>query len=102
MEDTELNVNYVYKIGTRTALIMGCDRSLLILLFTLCGVCAFALQSIIGCVIAIVIFLVCLSLLRQVAKADPRISEVYIKPIKFKKYYPAHATHFGVCNKTYK
>ena len=102
MDDADLNVNYVYNIGTRTALIMGCDRSLLILLFTVCGVTAFALQSLIGCVISIAIFLVILSGLRQAAKVDPRISEVFLKHIKFKKFYTAHATHFGVCNKNYK
>ncbi len=102
MDNTELNVNYVYKIGTRTALLMGCERNLILITFILCGVCSFALQSLLGIVFALVLLLVSLSLFRQLAKSDPKMSEVYLKHIKFKKFYPAHATHFGVCNKIYK
>ena len=45
MDDTDLNVHSVYKIGTRTALIMGCERNLLIMTITLAIVVGFSLQS---------------------------------------------------------
>ena len=56
MDDTDLNVHSVYKIGTRTALIMGCERNLLIMTITLAITVGFSLQSLLGLVLAVGFF----------------------------------------------
>ena len=102
MDDTDLNVHSVYKIGTRTALIMGCERNLLIMTITLAITVGFSLQSLLGIVLAVGFFVFMLGILRKMAKVDPFLSQIYIRHIHFKKSYLAHATHFGITNKIYK
>lgn len=102
MDDIDLNVHSVYKIGTRTALIMGCERSLLIMMITLAAAVGFSLQSFFGIVLAVGFFVIMLGIFRKMAKFDPVLSQIYIRHIHYKKTYLAHATHFAINNKTYK
>lgn len=102
MDDQELNSTYVYQIGTRTALLMGCERSLLIFSLTLCATAGYAMQSLLGVGISVFLFCVILATLRKMAKYDPMLSIVYRNHVKYAQYYSAHATHFGICNKIYK
>lgn len=102
MDDLDLNVHSVYKIGTRTALIMGCERNLLIMTITLAAAVGFSLQSFLGIVLAVGFFVSMLGIFRKMAKFDPVLSQIYIRHIQFKKTYLAHATHFSVNKKYYK
>ncbi len=39
--------------------------------------------------------------LRMMSKADPLMSKVYVRHVKYKERYSAHATPFAVCRKKY-
>ncbi len=74
---------------------MGCERNLilgsLILAVAVAGTAThwFVIPFI------SVIWLFNLWALRAMAKADPLLSQVYIRSVRYKKYYPARSTEFA-------
>lgn len=104
MNDIELNVNPIFKIGVRSVLLMGCDRTLLILSAMLLIITAYALRSVTACFICGGVMFVVIGLLRKLAKADPYMYTVYMKQRRYNhvKFYHAHATHFGIPVESYK
>jgi len=82
----------IHRAGVRPHLFLGGDRELV--LFT--GLIAFALTvpSFQWASIAtgITLWLVALYLLRQMAKADPLMRHVYLRQLRYRRYYPARST----------
>lgn len=100
--EEELNVHPIYLIGTRAVLLLGCERRLLLFSATLLVATAYSLQNIAGLVLTGFMAIFLIGILRKMAKYDPYLSEVFISQRRFKKFYHAHATHFGINNKKYK
>ena len=82
----------IHRAGIRPHLFLGGDRELV--LFT--GLIAFALTvpSFQWASIAtgIALWLVVLYLLRQMAKSDPLMRHVYLRQLRYGRYYPARST----------
>jgi type IV secretory pathway TrbD component len=81
----------IHRAGIRPHLFLGGDRELV--LFT--GLVAFALTvpSFQWASIAtgIVLWLVALGLLRRMAKSDPLMRHVYLRQLRYRRYYPARS-----------
>jgi len=82
----------IHRAGTRPHLFLGGDRELV--LFT--GLVAFALtvpsfqgSSIVN---GISLWLVALYLLRKMANADPLMRHVYLRQLRYRRYYAARST----------
>jgi type IV secretory pathway TrbD component len=75
----------------RPNLLLGGERKLVILL----GVIAFGLIlsdiSPFKIILGLGIWSIGLALLRLMAKADPQLSQVYLRRLKYQRYYPAQS-----------
>ena len=82
----------IHRAGTRPHLFLGGDRELV--LFT--GLIAFALTvpsfQWASIVTGISLWLVALYLLRKMAKADPLMRHVYLRQLRYRRYYAARST----------
>lgn len=84
-----------YRALSRPELVAGCEREPI--LFT--GLMTFTLivagSTVLTLFIGILIWLICFQLLRKMGKADPYMSKIYIRHIKYRAYYPPRATPFA-------
>jgi len=82
----------IHRAGIRPHLFLGGDRELV--LFT--GLIAFALTvpsfQWVSILTGIALWLVVLCLLRQMAKADPLMRHIYLRQLRYARYYPARST----------
>jgi len=78
----------------RPNLILGGERELV--MFTgLIAVCLiFAAQNVMAMILGLLIWFGCLALLRQMAKIDPYLSQVYMKSLKYRLYYASRSKPF--------
>ena len=71
-------------------LLFGADRELILVVGLISAVLIFLGMTIQTAIIGIVIWLIFSLALRMMAKADPLMRHIYIKQIKYKKFYQAH------------
>ena len=48
-------------------------------------------QNLVTLAVAAILWFGCIGIFRQVAKADPQMSRVYLRQIKYRGYYPARS-----------
>ncbi|WP_442765599.1 conjugal transfer protein TrbD [Sulfurospirillum cavolei] len=84
----------IYSALNRPNLIFGCDRELILM----SGVIAFALvfsgMTILSSLIGIGILFFNGFFLRMMAKSDPQMRDVFMRQLKYKKFYFARSTPF--------
>lgn len=95
----------IHQATNRYNLLWGADREMMLttglLAFTLIFVSASSpsLQALPGIGFGVLVWLAGLVLLRMMAKADPLMRQVYIRHIRYRAYYPAHATPYRKNNR---
>ncbi|MFZ2316059.1 MAG: conjugal transfer protein TrbD [Gammaproteobacteria bacterium] len=67
--------------------IMGGERELVLFSMLIAGGLIVSALNLVATVIGVSIWLVCIYALRKMAKADPNMSKVYIRQLKYKHYY---------------
>lgn len=72
----------------RSSLLLGGERELVLLTGLLSAVLIFITLSLYAIVLGIALWLSVVALLRRLAKADPIMSKVYQRHIKYRAYYP--------------
>ena len=78
-----------YRCLNRKFLIAGMEKEMLFLILGLSAPLAFSSGFRISmCLFALVIFFVFAFLARALAKADPDMRKIYLKHIRYKRYYP--------------
>ncbi|EPG0015542.1 conjugal transfer protein TrbD [Campylobacter coli] len=91
----ELQKIDIYSALNKPNLIFGADRELILML----GIVSFALiftgATLLTSVIGIALFFVCGLLLRLMAKSDPLMRQIFIRQIKYKKFYYPQSTPFS-------
>jgi type IV secretory pathway TrbD component len=92
----------IHRTGIRPHLFLGGDRELVLfsaLLAFVLTVPSFQWASI---VTGVVLWLIGLFLLRRMAKADPRMRYVYLRQLRYRRYYPARSRPYrlNVLNET--
>lgn len=78
----------------RPDLLAGAERELMLMLILIMAVLIVVAQTWLTTVLAIVLWILGTMGLRMMAKADPYLSKLYLRHIKYKNYYPARSTPF--------
>lgn len=86
----------------RDNLWLGGDRELVMFAGLMAFALIFSAQELRAAVIGIFLWVASLFLLRLVAKADPQMRQVYLRSLRYKRYYPANSTPFRENMKAYK
>lgn len=73
----------------RPSLLLGGERELVLITGLLSAVLIFITLSLPAIVMGLALWLMVIALLRRMAKADPILSKVYKRHIKYRGYYPA-------------
>ena len=85
----------IYGALNKPNLIFGCDRELILMT----GVIAFALvfsgMTIVSTIVGIILLLFNGFFLRLMAKSDPLMRFIFMRQLKYKKFYLARSTPFA-------
>ncbi len=76
----------------RPGLFMGCERELILSVGLLCAACCFVIMTWLAAAFGLSIWFAALALFRRMAKADPLMSHIYIRHIKYRAFYPARSS----------
>jgi len=86
----------IRRVMHRDNLFLGGDRELVLF----CGAVAFALvftaQELRAGIIGVSLWVGLLALLRLMAKADPKLRQVYLRQLRYHAYYPARSTPWRI------
>lgn len=85
----------IHRALNRPDLLAGCERELLLLTGLITLTLVVVALNWIAAIAGIFIWTVVVAGLRAMAKADPYMSKVYLRHIKYKAFYPAHSTPFA-------
>lgn len=85
----------LYRALSRPALIAGCEREPVLFTGLITFTLIFAGSTFFTACIGILLWLICFQFLRKMGKADPYMSKIYIRHIKYHVYYPPRATPFA-------
>ena len=78
----------------RPNLILGGERELVLTTGLVAGGLAAASVNLVAAVVGAGIWFGCIGLLRLMAKADPQMSRVYRRQLRYRPYYPARSRPF--------
>lgn len=76
--------------------VMGGERELTLFSMLVAGGLIVSAMNLVATLLGLVIWLVCIQGLRKMAKADPIMSKVYIRQLKFGHYYGPFSRPFRV------
>ena len=80
----------------RPDLLLGCDRRLFILLFTVIGSLLMSSFSFFWAFVSVILFVVGLKVFRKMATIDAQLMDVYQRHIRYRRYYPANSDPWKV------
>lgn len=84
----------IHRVGIRENLFMGGDRELVMFSGLLAFALIFSAQELRATIFGIFLWFGALFVFRLMAKADPKMRNVYLRQRRYKKYYPARSTPF--------
>jgi len=76
--------------------VMGGERELMLFSMLVAGGLIVSAMNLVATVLGLVIWLVCVQGLRRMAKADPAMSKVYMRQLKYGHYYGPFSRPFRV------
>lgn len=85
----------IYRALSRPEMIMGCEREPILVAGLMVAVLVFVASTLFSAMIGLLLWIVCFALFRKMAKADPHMSKLYLRHIKYKPYYQAKSTPFA-------
>jgi type IV secretion system protein VirB3 len=92
-----LRRSVLHRVLYRPNLILGGERELVMFTALLAGGLAVSAQNLIATAISLFIWFICIAFLRLMAKADPYMSRVYMRQLRFGPYLPARSR--STCDK---
>ncbi len=78
----------------RPALLLGAERELMLLTLLALGGLAVCAANLVAIGVCIILWLIVSQFLREMAKADPRLSRIYLRHLRHAHYYPARSRPF--------
>lgn len=75
-------------------LLLGGERELMLIVGLFSSVMVFIAMTWQTLILGVVMWIVLSMLLRMMAKADPMMSKIYLKQLKYKDFYRAYSTPF--------
>jgi type IV secretory pathway TrbD component len=85
----------IHSVLSRHTLLAGCERELILMTGATSLILIIIAHSLVSAIMGILVWIFCYSILRKMAKFDPVLSKIYMRHIRYKKYYPAHSTPFA-------
>lgn len=79
----------VYESVNRPNLLMGCEREPILVVAMMCAMLVFALLTFWSMVLGVGAWLLAVYVLRKMAHADPIMSRVYSRHLRYARFYPA-------------
>lgn len=89
---SNLTRSRVHRALSRPNLLMGADRELVLLTGLAAVILIFVVLTWYAALLGIVIWLVAVTALRMMAKADPLMRQVYVRHVSYRPYYRATST----------
>jgi len=89
-----------YRVLHRPRLFLGGEREPTLIMAIVAASLAVSGQNMVALVIAAVLWFGCIGIFRQIAKADPQMSRVYARHIKYRGYYPARSRPYRDAEKS--
>lgn len=86
----------IRKAGARDTLFLGGDRELVMVTALLASALVFTAQEWMAALYGGGLWGAALWLLRKMAKADPKMRQVYRRQLQYKTFYPARSTPFRI------
>ena len=87
MSEQALRQTKIRRALHRPQQIMGGERELMLFSMLVAGGIIVAAMNFVATVIGVVLWLGCVHGLRKMAKADPDMSKVYMRQLKYRDYY---------------
>ena len=84
----------IHRALHRPNLILGGERELVLITAILCAGVAFSGLNVVAVVIGVGVWSIAIALLQWMAKADPYMSKVYLRHIRYRPYYPARPSPY--------
>jgi type IV secretion system protein TrbD len=95
MPEVELQRMPIHQSLNKNDLMAGCERQLLLMSGVIAVLLIIVSQTIVAVVFGVIFWILVIGVLRKMAKADPIMSQVYIRHIKYSDFYAAHSTPFA-------
>lgn len=89
---SQLRQTIINRALYRANLVLGGERNLVIFTGALFGGLVVSAQNLLTSGVCLVLWFFILYCLRLMAKADPKLSEVYRRYVNYGKYYPARSS----------
>ncbi len=77
-----------FRVLHRPRLFLGGEREPTLMMAIVAAGLAVSGQNLVALLVAAALWFGCIGIFRQVAKADPQMSRVYLRQIKYRGYYP--------------
>ena len=77
-----------FRVMHRPRLFLGGEREPTLMMAIVAAGLAVSGQNLVTLVVAAMLWFGCIGLFRQVAKADPQMSRVYLRQLQYRAYYP--------------
>ena len=89
-----------YRALHRPQQIMGGERELMLFSMLIAGGLIVSAMNILATVIGVFLWFLCAFFLRQMAKADPNMSKVYTRQLRYRNYYGPFSRPFRASTTT--
>ena len=93
-EETDLKPIKIHAALNKPNLLFGAERELILLVGLFSAMMIFIAMTWQTFIVGVVLWVILSTLLRMMAKADPLMSKIYLRQLKYKSFYPAHSTPF--------
>ena len=80
-----------FRVLHRPKLFLGGEREPTLMMAIVAAGLAVSGQNLVTLTVAAVLWFGCIGIFRQIAKADPQMSRVYLRQLKYRGYYPARS-----------
>jgi type IV secretion system protein TrbD len=81
----------LYQSANRPNLLFGCDREMVLLAGLLCAALVFAVATWWAVAIGATTWLLSVAVLTRAAKIDPLLRPIYVRHVRYRRYYAARA-----------
>jgi len=92
--EDKLQAIKVHSALNKPNLLLGGERELMLLVGLFSALMIFIAMTWQTLIIGIILWLILSMLLRMMAKADPLMSKIYLRQLKYKDFYTAHSSPF--------
>lgn len=86
----------IHRALNRPDMLMGCERELALSVGLITLILVVVAMSFVAAIIGLCFYFFSMTMLRMMGKADPVMSKVYKRHIKYQSYYPPHSTPFAI------